>query len=272
MIGAIIGDVIGSIFENENLKSEDFPLFSRFSRFTDDTVLTVAVADAILNRRQHRIRFIEDRNNKQSFALYIKSYARRFPHAGYGQMFKEWASGPSLRGYGSFGNGSAMRVSPIGFAFDDLVTVLGEARLSATVTHNHPDGIKGAQAVASAIFMARHGETKDTIKQFIQQKFGYNLNQRLAESRPHYIFDASCNGSVPQAMIAFLESQNFEDAIRKAISLGGDSDTIACMAGGVAQAFYKAIPQNIVAQVNLLLDLGFKQVIANFNQRYDIHY
>lgn len=272
MIGAVIGDVIGSVYENENVKTEDFSLFSRFSHFTDDTVLTVAVADAILNRKEHRIQWIEDRQNKQRYALKLKMYAKRHPEAGYGQMFQEWVKGSSLRGYRSFGNGSAMRVSPIGFAFSSLPDILREARLSASVTHNHPESTRGAQAIASAIFMARQGKSKAAIKQFIEKRFRYNLSQSIDEMRPRYTFDSSCKGSVPQAIIAFLESRDFEDTIRKAVSLGGDSDTIACMAGGIAQAYYKVIPSNIVSQANLLLSLDLKQVIRQFDERYEIVY
>ena len=268
MLGAILGDVIGSVFENANTKTEDFPLFSRFSRFTDDTVLTVAVADAILNRKTHRFRFAEDRLNTDLYAHKIKEYGRRFPNAGYGDMFQAWISKSTLRGYGSFGNGSAMRVSPIGFAFDDLESVLREARLSAMVTHNHPDAITGAQAVASAIFLARTGKNKTEITDFIERQFRYNLHQRLADIRPTYKFDSSCKGSVPQAIIAFLESSDFEDAIRKAIFLGGDSDTIASIAGGIAQAYYKTIPADLISQANLVLDHGLKQIINAFNERY----
>jgi ADP-ribosylglycohydrolase len=268
MIGAIIGDVIGSVFENENTKSTDFNLFSRFSRFTDDSVLSIAVADAILHRKTYRIKFLEAHYNKQLYAHKLKEYGRRFPNAGYGELFKRWIESSSLRGYGSYGNGSAMRVSSIGFAFNTLDDVLREARLSAVVTHNHPDAIKGAQAVASAVFLARNGVSKAEIKQCIERKFGYNLDQRLDNIRPTYRFDSSCKGSVPQAIIAFLESDDFEDAIRKAISLGGDSDTIACMTGGIAQAYYKEIPQHIVTQTKLLLDWSLKQVINAFEDLF----
>jgi ADP-ribosylglycohydrolase len=272
MIGAIIGDVIGSVYENENTKTEDFPLFSRFSRFTDDTVLTVAIADAIMHHKTHRLPFVQSWHNTNLYAHKLKEYGKRFPHAGYGQMFSEWVYRSSLRGYRSFGNGSAMRVSAIGFAFDDLNDILREAKLTALPTHNHPEGVKGAQAVAAAIFLARSSHTKDQISAYIEKQFKYNLRQSLDDIRPHYEFDSSCQGSVPQAIIAFLESTHFEDAIRKAISLGGDSDTIACIAGGIAQAYYKDIPAHIVSQTNRLLDWEFKQIINAFNERYSIVY
>lgn len=268
MMGAIVGDIIGSVYENENVKTTEFPLFSRFSRFTDDTVLTVAVADAILNRQTHRIKYIEDRRNRQLYALKLKEYGRRFPNAGYGQMFNDWMRSTSTRGYRSYGNGSAMRVSPVAYAFDTLEAVLHEAKLSASVTHNHPEGIKGAQAVASAIFLARIGQDKRHIQNFVQARFGYNLTKSLDEIRPTYQFDNSCKGSVPQAIIAFLESTDFEDAIRKAISLGGDSDTIAAITGSIAEAYYKNIPDTILDKVNLILDFGLQRVIQTFNQRY----
>ncbi len=275
MIGAIIGDVIGSVYENQNIKSLDFPLFGRFSRFTDDTVLTVAIADAILNRKSNSTSFVENwrnsQQNKQLYAYKLKEYARRFPAAGYGQMFQEWARDESLRGYGSYSNGSAMRVCPVGYAFDNLDAVLREAKLSAVVTHNHPDGIKGAQAVASAVFLARTGQTKDAIKNFIERNFKYNLDDRLDDLRPTYTFNSACNASVPPAIIAFLESNNFEDAIRKAISLGGDSDTIACIAGGIAQAYYKAIPSHIIAETKIILDASLKRIINDFNTRFGVN-
>lgn len=270
MLGAIAGDIIGSVFETENIKSTDFPLFSRFSRFTDDTVLTVAIADAVLHRDKHPIRFVDSFHARKTYGTRLKLYGRRYPHVGYGQMFIRWLASDALRGYGSYGNGSAMRVSPIGCAFDSLEEVLREARLSARVTHNHREGIRGAQAVAAAVFLVRTGKDKSYLKQYIHQQFGYRLDQTLDSIRAHYTFDSSCQGSVPQAITAFLESENFEDAIRKAISLGGDSDTLACMAGGIAHAFYKEIPPHILGPVRLLLDGQLKPVVDAFNVRYPI--
>jgi ADP-ribosylglycohydrolase len=272
LLGAIVGDVIGSVFEHHRVKTTDFALFDRFSRFTDDTVLTIAVADAILNRKTHSIRLIEDRQNQNLYGQKIKEYGRKFPDAGYGAMFKGWLKSDSLQGYGSYANGSAMRVSPVGFAFQSLDEVLHEAHLTAVVTHNHPEGIKGAQAIASAVHLAHTGQSKEAIKEYIERKFGYNLRRHLDDIRPTYAFDSSCRGSVPQALIAFLESNDFEDAIRKAISLGGDSDTLASMAGGVAQAYYKAIPEPIANQVLTLLDSGFRQVLRTFNEKYGLTY
>jgi ADP-ribosylglycohydrolase len=270
VIGAIIGDVIGSVFENENIRTTNFNLFSRFSRFTDDTVLTVAVADAILSRTTHPIQWLENRHNLERYALKLKVYGKRFPNVGYGEMFSRWISSSSLRGYGSYGNGSAMRVAPIGFAFESLDEVLREARLSAIVTHNHTEAIKGAQAIASSVFLACQGQSKMAIRNFVQSKFGYDFSKNIDEIRPTYTFDSSCKGSVPQAIMAFLESTDFESAIRLAISLGGDSDTIACMTGAIAHAYYKEIPSAIWNETKLRLDSSLKQLIQEFGRHYEL--
>ena len=270
MLGAIIGDVVGSVFEKENTKSLDFEMFTRFSRFTDDTVLTIAVADALLNRKRHKWWFIDNRNARRLYASKLRYYGRRFPSAGYGQMFNKWLARNSVRGYGSYGNGSAMRVSPIGFALDNLDDVLREAKLSAVVSHNHREGIKGAQAIASATYLAKSSESKEEIKRFIEKRFRYDLGFTLDEIRPTYTFDSSCQRSVPQAIVAFLESSDFEDAIRKAVSIGGDSDTIACMTGGIAHAYYKTIPDYIKRPTWLLLDASFKNIINQFDERYNL--
>ncbi|MGC8643127.1 MAG: ADP-ribosylglycohydrolase family protein [Isosphaeraceae bacterium] len=235
MLGAIAGDIIGSVYEHHNIKWTRFPLFRPLCRFTDDTVHTVALAESTLDGK--------------SYGMLLKSYYRNYPHAGYGGMFHEWARSTSDRPYNSFGNGSAMRVSPVGFAYDSLDEVLLQAKRSAEVTHDHPEGIKGAQAIASAIFLARTGQDKEQIKSYLTQTFRYNLERTLDEIRPAYDFNVTCQGSVPQAITAFLESSDFEDAVRKAISLGGDSDTIACMAGGIAQAYYGRVPEPIVRRV-----------------------
>ena len=267
MLGAIAGDIIGSRFEWNNVKTVDFELFSSQSKFTDDTVMTIAIADAILNKEYHKNDAIE---STKIYACKLKEYGRKYPDAGYGRMFKQWLSNDELEPYNSYGNGSAMKVSPIGFAFDTLEDVLKEAEASAAATHNHPEGIKGAQAVATAVFLARKGNDKKEIKEFIEKEFGYNLEFRLDDIRPYYKFDSSCQGSVPQAIIAFLESENFEDAIRKAVSIGGDSDTIACIAGGIAQAYYGEIPGHIVDKVRLILDAELKRVLDSFNDKFGI--
>lgn len=254
MIGAIAGDIIGSIFEHDPIKSTQFELFSQFSKFTDDTVLTVAVADAI-------IRDVD-------YASSLKAFAIRYPNAGYGTSFFKWMFAADMKPYNSWGNGSAMRVSPVGFAFNTTEEVLKEAKKSAEVTHNHPEGIKGAQAVALAIFLARSGKDKASIEAEISQRFGYHLRRTLEDIRPYYTFDVSCQGTVPESIIAFLEGENFEDTIRKAISLGGDSDTIACIAGGIAQAFYRVIPPDIILNVRKRLPEPFLDIIDEFSKRY----
>jgi len=256
VIGAIAGDIIGSVYELHFTKSTDFPLFSPQSTPTDDTVLTIAVADCILNGKE--------------YAETLKEYGRRYPYAGYGGMFLKWMGSNSLAPYNSFGNGLAMRVSPVGFAFGTIDRVLEEARRSATVTHNHPEGIKGAQAVAASIFLARSEQGKEQIRRFVEESFSYDLSQTLDEIRPWYRFDETCQGSVPQAIIAFLESSDYEDAARKAVSLGGDSDTLACMTGGIAQAYYKQIPNYIAEKVRELLDEELLAVVDEFNEYYEL--
>jgi ADP-ribosylglycohydrolase len=256
MLGAVAGDVIGSVFERFPIKTTEFPLFTRLSTFTDDTVLTVAVADAILNDRE--------------YAETLKIYGRSYPDAGYGMAFYQWVHSPRSEPYNSWGNGSAMRVSPVGFSFDSAEDVLYEAEKSAAVTHNHPEGVKGAQATALAVYLAWIGEAKSVIRDEIESRFGYDLDRKLDEIRPGYRFDVSCQGSVPEAIIAFLESESYEDAVRKGISLGGDSDTIACIAGGIAQAFYREIPSGIVDETRHRLPDAFLMIIDEFYSRYGL--
>ncbi len=231
MIGSIAGDVIGSIYERRPTKSKDFPLFDPRCRFTDDTVMTVAVADAILSGR--------------SYVETIREYGRRYPDAGYGGTFRKWLQADAAEPYGSWGNGSAMRVSPIGFAFDTEEEVLREAERSAEVTHNHLEGIKGAQAIALTVFMARSGRPKEEIRAEIAERFQYHLDTTVDAIRPGYSFDVSCQGTVPAALVSFLDAASYEDAVRNAISLGGDADTLACIAGGIAEAFYGGVPSEI---------------------------
>ena len=254
MIGAIAGDIIGSVYERHNIKRTDFPLFDEHCTFTDDTVLTVAIADAILTG--------------SDYGEKLKEYSKLYPGRGYGAHFRKWAVYCSSKPYYSMGNGSAMRVSPVGFAFDTLNEVMEQAKQSAEVTHNHPEGIKGAQAVASGIYLARTGHSKDEIKVYIERTFDYNLSEPLDEIRRYYRFDPTCPGSVPQAIIAFLESNDFEDAVRKAISIGGDSDTIACIAGGIAESYYGEIPDHIKTRVFQILDERLKRVIQEFSKLY----
>lgn len=254
MIGAIIGDIIGSVYEWNNIKRTDFPLFTNHSRFTDDTVLTVAIADALLH--------------KASYTEKLKEYYRYYPDAGFGGSFSQWAASDNMEPYNSWGNGSAMRVNPVGYAFNTLEQVLEEAKRSAEVTHNHPEGIKGAQATGATIFLARTGSTKDEIFKFIEETFSYNMRESIDSIRQHYTFDVSCQGSVPQAIRAFIESDGYEDAIRKAISIGGDSDTIACIAGGISEAFYKEIPVDIKRQALNRLDKRLNNIVNQFTEHY----
>ena len=258
MFGAVVGDVIGSVYEWDRIKTEDFPLFSPESDFTDDTVLTVATAGAILRGA--------------GYARYYKEFGRRYPGRGYGGSFVHWLARNDDSPYNSWGNGAAMRVGPVGFAFDSQEAVLAQAKRSAEVTHNHPEGIKGAQATALAIWLARTGRSKEEIRREIAQLFGYDLDRRLDDIRPGYQFDQSCQGTVPQAIIAFLESADFEDAVRKAVSLGGDSDTLACIAGSIAQAFYRHIPPEIVRLTQERLPPELLAFISEFNNRYHISY
>lgn len=254
MLGAITGDIIGSIYEWDNIKTKDFPLFSEHSSFTDDSVLTVALADTILNNGD--------------YGRIMREYFHRYPHAGYGGSFLRWAGDPSAGPYKSWGNGAAMRTSSVGFAFDSLEEVLTKAELFASYTHNHPEGIKGAQATSACIYLARTGSTKEDIKSYIIDQFGYDLSRTLDEIRPDYKFDVSCQGTVPEAITAFLESTDFEVAIRNAISLGGDSDTLACITGGIAEAFYGEVPQDIRVQTLSRLDDAMEDVVNQFYDRY----
>jgi len=250
MFGAIVGDIAGSTYERCNLKSELCPIFAYGSQFTDDTVLTVATADHFVSG--------------DSYAETYRRYGRKYPHAGYGAGFRKWMNSDDCEPYGSFGNGSAMRVSPIAWVATDLNWAIDEAKLSAEVTHNHPNGIKGAQAVASAIFMARKGEPKPVIRKFITERFSYDLSRTVEQVRPGYFFEVNCEWSVPEAIIAFLDSDCFESAIRKAISLGGDSDTIASIAGAIAHAFYGEIPDRMTDYCMGKMDSEQKSVISDF--------
>lgn len=254
MIGAIAGDVIGSVYEFNNIRSTEFPLFNSHSRFTDDTVLTIAVADSLLGNGD--------------FVTSLKKYGRKYPRAGYGGHFYKWLFSDDTNPYNSLGNGSAMRVSPVGFAFNTLEEVLSMARKSAEVTHNHPEGIKGAEAVAATIFFARRGDSKTAIREEISQRFCYNLERPLNEIRTSNFFNETCPGTVPEAIIAFLESSSFEDAIRLAISIGGDSDTIACITGSIAHAFYGSVPSNIVLEIRSRLPDEFLDVIDKFDEKF----
>jgi ADP-ribosylglycohydrolase len=257
MIGAIAGDMIGSPYERYPMKNPDF--FIRVAGFTDDTVLTVAVASSILT-------------GADNYADSIKAFAQRYPHAGYGETFRKWMWAWENEPYNSWGNGSAMRVSPVGFAFDTIDEVLTQAKRSAEVSHNHPEGIKGAQATALAILMARQGADMETIRKEIEDRFNYDLQRTVEGIRPSYRFDVSCQGSVPESIIAFLDSHDYESTVKNAISLGGDADTMACIAGGIAQAFYKKVPETIVSEALQKLTPDLRQVVDRFVETYGCTY
>jgi len=240
ILGAFAGDIIGSVYEARNSKTMDFKFFVAGSRFTDDSVLTAATMNALLYNRNYTETYQE--------------FGQLYPNRGYGGSFNDWIYSKNPKPYNSWGNGSAMRASPIGWYCNSIDDVLLEAKKSAEVTHDHPEGIKGAQAAAASVFLARIGKSKAEIKNFIAAQFKYDLDRTIDEIRPAYKFDVSCQGSVPEAIIAFLESTDFENAIRLAISIGGDSDTIACITGGIAEAFYKSIPDNIIKSVIKILE------------------
>ena len=238
LIGAIAGDTIGSIYEFNNTKRTDFELLQPGMNYTDDSLMTLAVADWLLKRN------LSD-DDAQLLIDIMRRCARQYPcpMGGYGGRFFKWLISPSPKPYNSWGNGSAMRVSGVGYAADTLEEALRLAEISAAVTHNHPEGIKGAQATAAAVFMARTGSSKEEIRNYIEQTFQYNLHRTCDSIRPTYHFDESCQGTVPEAIVAFLDSHDFESAMRLAVSLGGDSDTLACITGGIAAAYYNNIPQ-----------------------------
>ena len=254
MLGAITGDVIGSVYEFFNYRKTDFPLFRNDSTFTDDSVLTVATAEVLLK--------------KGDYVEAYRSYGNRYPKAGYGGMFHTWLYQKDPQPYGSFGNGSAMRVAPVGWAFEPLDEVLAEAKRSAEVTHNHPEGITGAQVTAAAVFSARTGASREEIRQLVGKLSDYNLDRSVDEVHAVYKYNETCQGTVPEAIIAFLESTDFEDAIRKAISLGGDSDTLACITGGIAEAFYGGVPTSIATTVFDRLGSDLQQVVREFDKRF----
>lgn len=254
MLGAIAGDIIGSTYEVFNTKNKNFNLYRPFSRYTDDTVLTIATADCILNDGNY-----ED---------YYKNYCLKNQFRGYGSRFYFWAMLNKKESYNSMGNGSAMRVSPIGYISNSLEEVMELAKLSASVTHNHPEGIKGAQAIATAIYMFNNDYSKKDVKEFIEHTFSYDLSLSYSDLKSIYTGGETCPLTVPQAIISFLESTDFEDAIRNAISLGGDSDTLACMTGAIAEAYYKGIPPHIEENTLKRLKPKFIKIINEFRKEY----
>ncbi len=264
MLGAIYGDIVGSVYEHHNIKTKDFVIPHPFSRFTDDTVMSVAVADALL--QYESINDIE--TFRQTLTASMRRIGQKYPYAGYGGKFAKWLAGGIKEPYNSFGNGSAMRVSPVAWYAKTPQEVILLAKATADVTHNHPEGIKGAVAVAMAVYLAKNGAYKEDIKGYIQ-KYYYPLDFTLDEIRPTYRFDVTCQGSVPQALEAFFESENFEDAVRNAISIGGDSDTIAAITGSIAEAYYGMNQQETeLALSPLTKDLY--DIVTKFRAKYQV--
>jgi ADP-ribosylglycohydrolase len=254
MLGAIAGDIIGSVYEWDNIKTTKFPLFTDSCSFTDDSVLTIALADAILSACD--------------YADAMRNYFRRYPDVGFGGNFLIWATYSGSEAYNSWGNGAAMRISPVGWAYSTLEEVLANAEKFTAITHNHPEGIIGGKATAAAIFMARTGASKQQIKAYTEKNFTYDLGRTCDGIRPGYEFDESCQGTVPEAIIAFLESTDFEHAVRLAVSLGGDSDTLACITGSIAEAFYGGVPNHIIKETMMRLDIPLRQITLDFCIKY----
>ena len=263
MYGAILGDIIGSPYEfDRGNKSKDFPLFRRRSRFTDDSVMTIAVVEALMQAIECGV-IDDERKTKDLIIDSMHKWGRRYPNSGYGGNFYHWLAEERREPYNSFGNGSAMRVSPAAWLFDDIDTTRKLARWTAEVTHNHPEGIKGAESTASAIFMSRNGSSKDEIKAYIEGEFGYDLGRTCDEIRPNYHHVESCQESVPEAITAFLEGVDFEDVIRTTVSLGGDTDTLACISGSIAEAFY-GVPEALKQECESRLPEDLLGVLLNF--------
>lgn len=257
ILGAIAGDVIGSTYEFCPHRGTDIKLFYTDSCFTDDTVMTVAVAKWLLEGGD--------------LVKTMQEYGRKYPNAGYGQRFAFWLASPNPEPYNSWGNGSAMRVSPVGWAFETLEETLDVAKQTAEVSHNHPEGIKGAQATAACVFLARKGYKKREIREYIERTFGYDLKRSCDKIRPEYRYDESCQGSVPESIICFLESYYFESCIRLAVSLGGDADTMAAIAGGIAEAYYGSVPDYIENEVLDRLPWDLTYTMSKFYERFMSH-
>lgn len=257
IIGAISGDVIGSVYENRPIKTKDFELFGYYSQFTDDTVMTLAIAKWLY----------EDKTSKDVLIRNLKYFGNLYPNAGYGPRFYHWLGQESPEPYGSWANGSAMRVSPCAWVADSLEEAQRLAETSAIVTHNHPEGVKGALATSDAIYLARIGADRDEIRDHIELRYGYNLSRSLDEIRPGYKFDISCRGSVPESIICFLEARDFEDTVRNAVSLGGDADTQAAIAGSIASAYWD-VPDDIYHETVDCLDHFLLDVLMDFEERF----
>ena len=258
MLGAIVGDIIGSIYEFQNTRFVDFDLFTPWNKFTDDSVMTLAVAKWLIEDKEH---------TKHHLIKCMQELGRRYPRAGYGGNFGWWLIQDNPQPYNSWGNGAGMRVSPVGLYAKTLNEALALAELTASVSHNHPEGVKGAQAIATSVFLCKQGKSKEEIKEYVEKTFGYDLHRAIAEIRPSYRFDVSCQGSVPEAIIAFLEGNSFEEVIRLAISLGGDSDTIGAMAGAIAACMYP-IPDYIVEKCDSILTDDLREIKDKFMELY----
>ena len=259
IIGTICGDIIGSTREFNSIKTKDFELFSEFSTFTDDTIMTIAIAGWL----------VKDKSSSDVLVEELQYWGNRYPNAGYGRMFINWLCETNPKPYGSWANGSAMRVSPCAWAADSLKEAQDLARLSAVVTHNHPEGIRGALATVDAIYLARTGFSKDEIKNHIVSEYGYDLDRSLDEIRPDYSFDVSCAGSVPESIICFLEARDFEDTVRNAVSLGGDADTQAAIAGSIASAYFE-VPESIADEALNRLDFSLLEVLIDFEEKFNL--
>lgn len=266
MLGSIIGDAAGSVYEFADFKSKNFPIFAPGSDFTDDSVITMAIAKWILD---------DPACGRDTLVDHVVEFGHRYPNpkGAYGGGFYRWLFGPASqrKPYNSWGNGSAMRASAIGWAFATLEETERVARLSAEITHNHPEGIKGAQATAAAVFMARTGQSKDAIRNYISANYQYNLARTCDEIRKYYHFEHSCQKTVPEAIVAFLDSTDFEDAIRNGVSLGGDADTLTCITGGIAEAYYREIPAGIKSDILKMIPQEFKDILdafAKFGYKY----
>lgn len=263
MIGAIIGDIVGSRFEFNNYRATDFELFTEKSKFTDDTVCTIAVAHWILVSSERGV------TSAGRFATMLKEWCNKYPNESYGARFSKWIASPEPlpEPYNSFGNGAAMRISPVGDYFSSLDDTLHSSDMVTGVTHNHPEGIKGARAVAEAMFLARKGVGKEEMKSTIERTYGYDLSASCKTIRTYNQFDETCQVTIPQAIIAFLESRDFEDAIRLAVSIGGDSDTIAAITGGLAEVYYKNIPPAFIHEVKARLPEEMQEVLRDFYRK-----
>lgn len=260
MLGAMIGDIIGSVYEWNNWKDKRFKLFHPQCRMTDDSVMTAAVASALLGSD-----LTDLEQFKENLVAEMHRFGKAYPGLGYGPRFEKWLIQGDTKPYGSLANGSAMRVSPVAWVAETMEECLTLAKASAEVTHDHPEGIAGAQALAGAVFLAKMGERKEVIRDFVSDY--YSLDFTLDGIREEYAFDVSCAGSVPQAIVAFLEATGYEDAIRNAVSIGGDSDTIACMTGAVAAAFY-GIPKDIREEAGPFIDGEVRNVLDRFTRLY----